>query len=300
MALKQTKKQSRFFRNAHQVRKNKPCSCFVTVNSSQVFEEANMLDSIEARRNWTRTLPFTIETLHGRIEPSPDGEQELKYGHSRFDLLGPVGPNCLALEKYGRGDGEKRACGLKKLMPSMSDCIIVSLGSANRWDFELSVFQDLPLCRIETFDCTISKKTKPPAKISSRTTFHNVCIGSHDNVTSTGQVFMSWPSILQLIKAKEAPLYLKMDIDGYEYDVLRSIIDDGALMPTQIALELHYRTQMSLLPWHLRRKGTAELATFMEYLHRYGGYFLIDRHDNRFCSHCTEILISRLPCSCTR
>ena len=109
-----------------------------------------------------------------------------------------------------------------------SDCIIVSLGSANRWDFESSVFKDLPTCRIETLDCTISKNTKPPAKIASRTTFHHVCIGSHDNVTSTGQVFMSWPSILRLVKAKEAPLHLKMDIEGYEYEVLRSIINDGS------------------------------------------------------------------------
>ena len=111
---------------------------------------------------------------------------------------------------------------------------------------------------------------------------------------------MSWPSILKLLKAKEAPLYLKMDIEGYEYEVLRSIVDDGSLMPAQIALELHFRTNMRLLPWHPRRKGTAELATFMEYLHRHGGYFLVDRHDNPFCMHCTEILVSRLPCACNR
>ncbi len=103
---------------------------------------------------------------------------------------------------------------------------------------------------------------------------------------------------MALINATEAPLYLKMDIEGYEYEVLRSIVDRGEMMPAQIGFELHYRTQMPLLSWFNRSKSSAEIVTFMEYLHYQGGYFLIDRHDNRVCKHCTELLIGRFPCSC--
>ncbi len=101
---------------------------------------------------------------------------------------------------------------------------------------------------------------------------------------------------MSLIRASGPPLYLKMDIEGYEYQVLRSIIDDGFLMPTQIAFELHYATGMKGLPWKGRSKSSGEIATFMEYLHHQGGYFLLDRNDNIRCNACTELLVSRLPC----
>ena len=78
--------------------------------------------------------------------------------------------------------------------------------------------------------------------------------------------------------------------------VLRSVVASGHLLPTQVALELHYRTHMPLLPWRRRSRSSGEIALFMEFLHNYGGYFLVDRHDNPRCGHCSEILVSRLPC----
>ena len=87
----------------------------------------------------------------------------------------------------------------------------------------------------------------------------------------------------------KAPLYLKMDIEGYEYGVLKSIIEDSLLMPMQIAVELHHHE----CPPVPNGKGAIELALFMEYLYTKGGYFLIDRKDNPLCDSCSEILLSR-------
>jgi hypothetical protein len=235
--------------------------------------------------------------MHLKHPVSSNAEQEFTYGHQRFDMLGPVAPYCPQMESYGNGDEEKRACDLKRLSSQVPDCVIISIGSANMWNFEEEIHDKLPHCRIETFDCTISASTLPPEPIRDRTTFHPVCIGAEDATTGDGRIFKSWRSILQSINATMAPLYLKMDIEGYEYGVLRNIIDDGTLLPMQIAFELHYITQMGL-PWSGRHKSSAEIATFMEYLHHKGEYFMIDRHDNVLCPHCSEILISRIACTC--
>lgn len=277
------------------------CEC-TRVGAETLFQEDQIESAISIRRDWSKKLPFTIEKLLSGHSKSLGNfsEREFSYGHKRFDLLGPVAPKCERMEMYGRGDGEKRACGLKRMLLNFPDCTIISLGSKNMWDFEEDIYDKMPNCKIHTFDCTVSPGSAPPRKISGRTKLHRICIGSKDMTTRDGLVFKSWGSIMTLINATAAPLYLKMDIEGYEYQVLQTIIDGGRLMPMQIAFELHYRTQMPKLSWNLRSKSSAEIATFMEYLYHEGGYFLIDRHDNNFCGHCTELLISRLQCECRK
>jgi hypothetical protein len=69
-------------------------------------------------------------------------------------------------------------------------------------------------------------------------------------------------------------------------------------MPQQIALEVHFLTfdMPLLLPWSQRGKSTAELAMFMAWLWDYGGYALVDRRDNDFCPHCSEVLLMKMKC----
>lgn len=244
------------------------------------------------RKEWKSNLSLIIESEHGGFPVSDNREQEYPYGHFRFNLLGPIGPTCLNLEKYGSGDGEKRACGLSFLTSNLTKCIIISLGSSNQWDFEQSIYDRLPHCNIETFDCTIPPDISPPLSISDRTRLHHICIGSSDFVGPNNQIFRSWTSMLRIINATQQPAYLKMDIEGFEYQVLRSMVHQKHLLPIQIAFELHYETQMDL-SWRGRRKSSAELAIFMEYLRDEGNYYLIDRHDNPYCKHCSELLITR-------
>ena len=219
--------------------------------------------------------------------PAMSTEIRNPFGHKMFDFVGPVGPQCLDMESYGVGDMEKRTCSLAKFVTAQPDCVIISLGSNNQWGFEEAVYKALP-CRIETFDCTVPNTTRPPKSIADRTTFHHVCAAAKDQ-TYGPRVFKSWRSILSMINATAAPLYLKMDIEGFEYQVIRSIVEDGALMPVQIAFELHYN---STVP----RSSAGRIVTFMDYIRREGGYFLIDRNDNAACRHCTELLVSLLPC----
>jgi hypothetical protein len=266
------------------------------------FTNEEMNIAKQMRRDWTRSLPFQIEEMLTRNAVPGSSEREYPLSHARFDVLGPMTPTCHELESFGAGDGEKRACSLTKLIHSgQDDCTIISLGSNNEWDFEVAIYNAFPACQIETFDCTLPSHIRPPAHIASRTRLHHVCVGPTDRLDENGREYKSWKSILTLMNVKTAPLYLKMDIEGHEYQVLRSIIDDGTMLPMQIAFELHYQSLTENLPWALnqKRKSTAELLTFMEYLHYEGGYFFIDQRNNVGCFYCTELLITQLPCQTT-
>lgn len=257
--------------------------------------------SVNSRRQWSQNLPLLIESYYNHYlsKQATNDHMEVSgmtldpqfpYGHSRFDLLGPVGPNCRDLEVYGQGDEEKRACGLKYFKGDQ--CIVFSIGSANIWGFEESIYHKTN-CTVHVFDCTVAKEVEPPSSITTRVHLHKVCIGDK-NVIVDSKRFMTWESILTLTKMTQPPTYLKMDIEGWEYSVLHEIILSGKHLPRQIAFEMHYKTYPSGLPWSNRAKSPSELAIFMDFLFRNGNYFLVDRHDNVFCAHCTELLIDRL------
>ncbi len=179
-----------------------------------------MDEAIRIRSNWTKGLEFALEQeLDKAGNPSTvGGDIDIAYGHGRFRMLGPVAPQCRDLEQFGVGDEEKRACGLTRMLGS--NCMIVSLGSKNQWSFEEAIHEKLPNCMIHTFDCTVDDSAKPPDAISKQTVLHRICIGAKDEIKSNKKEFMSWGSVMRLIGATEPPLYLKMDIEGHEFQVL--------------------------------------------------------------------------------
>ena len=192
------------------------------------------------------------------------------------------------LESYGQGDEEKRVCGLSLVS---GPCLVVSVGSNNQWDFEKAVIRQTK-CRVVTFDCTCGT-LRPPTAILDRLTAVPVCIGRKNFVNEKGWRFMTWGSALAFANISHVT-HLKMDIEGFEYDVMREVVhNDHELLPSQISLELHYHTQMTDLAWHGRFKTPAEVAFFITTLFTSAGYFIIDRHDNPYCRHCSELLLAR-------
>lgn len=245
---------------------------------------------------WKRLLPKYLKLELGRYPVDVNGNHEFPNNQEKFNLMGPIGPKCKTeIEKYGRGDEEKRACGLHKIVeiPGI-ECVIFSLGSNNQWGFEEAIFQ-ATTCRVETFDCTIAHSSQPPEAIRSRVRFHHVCIGDKDEIRPNKQQFLTWASLLLRTGLTQAPTFLKMDIEGYEFPVLRSIIDSGVNIPLQIAVEIHLDR---LEGGHFGNPNVAssELIAFMEELYHFGGYALLDRHDNPHCPHCSEILLAKVNC----
>lgn len=94
--------------------------------------------------------------------------------------------------------------------------------------------------------------------------------------------FVTYATLLNMINLKHNPDYFKMDIEGYEYEVMETIIADEATMPLQISFEIHN---------HPGRVLSALVNTY----HR-GGYDMIDRHDNPYCSDCSEVVLAKTRC----
>lgn len=172
-----------------------------------------------------------------------------------------------------------------------NECVVFSIGSDNQWEFEEAIYARTP-CRIETFDCTVKDNAKVPETIQDRTRLHRVCLGDKEEFINDKQ-FSTWNSLLQIAEMSSAPTFLKMDIEGFEYPVMRAIIESGKNMPLQIAMELHYSTYEHIFHGC---KSSAEIYAFMNYLQVFGGYYLIDRRDNYHCPHCSEIVLAKLDC----
>jgi hypothetical protein len=270
--------------------------CLCSDSNFSSFETEDIRNAISSRMNWTKSLPYEIENdINRYFQASRDAQKRnlTRNGHKIFDALGPVSPQCRRIEMYGT---EKRACGLKALFSTMP-CTVVSLGISHQWGFEEAIYREMPNCHVHTFDCTLTSDVRPPNTIASRTTLHPICIGIEDEIHKQELKFMSWKSIMKFLNMSRPPSYLKMDLGGHEFEVLRNMMQDNYLLPMQIAMKLHCLTHVNV-SWKARRKKFAEIGSFMEFLHHAGGYFLIDRHDNSFCLHCSEILVSRLLCPC--
>ena len=137
------------------------------------------------------------------------------------------------------------------------DCVVVSVGCQNDYRFEEYLYRTTS-CRVEVFDCTgKGRGWKVPEWIRSRVTLHDLCLGVPQwryNQTRNRYQMVVAPSRKQtyetvtyhemLAKAglTVAPTFLKLDCEGCEVDLFRSLIDDGDtyLLPDQIAAEMHY------------------------------------------------------------
>ena len=114
------------------------------------------------RREQRRVTP--LDLWHGRVPVAHDACQR-------------------SLERLGvHGAESKLACNLTGLTsPSGSgheECVVVSIGSENRWHFEQSIIEQTR-CRLETFDCTgVGLGWEVPPELRSRVRLHLACVGA--------------------------------------------------------------------------------------------------------------------------
>ena len=286
------------------------------------------------RAVWERRAPSMLEAALNK-QAGTDGDRAnvnrflretdaaLPVRNSRWDLLGPVGPTCTALDTFGNkpskrsiaDDEGKKACGLRR----ERDCTVMAIGSNGQWGFE----EDLVArtnCTIHVFDCTSDKGQSTdvtlPYRLRGRVHLHSVCIGNMPlpsrskfltvprnadgtpgpwsnrrwvNASFGQNDFGSYRQLLSVAGLRKPPTLLKMDAEGYEWDALPDAIAQPHLAPTQIAVEMHFQTQFPTLPWFGRFKSPAEILAFGNLLAR-SGYLLVDRNDNRACKWCSEQL----------
>jgi hypothetical protein len=280
-----------------------------------------------------------IKLIADDSEPLERGRIEIteRYNRDRWDGLGPIGPECAeAFTEFGSGglagsgknDLSKRLCGSYAQLKgekeqqekknsyglhssfsssdssSGSSCVIFSIGGNDEWSFEQEIVTKLG-CTTHTFDCTLKDGIARKKPDDERIHFHNICAG--DSNYELGKMkFRTYQELLKIAGVMSPPTLLKMDIEGFEFDVLTAMLNAGSttiaeeqqlMLPQQIAVELHYQTWMIGLDWTLRNKQRAELALIGGMLFNGGGYMLLDvNHESNNCIHCAEVLYGKVLC----
>ena len=134
---------------------------------------------------------------------------------------------CRRMQRIGNaGDGGKEVC-----MDHFktTGCVVYSLGSNLDFSFEVAVLQ-MSSCTIHTFDCTVGNPRKVPKGVN----FHPWCLGSSDAIID-GHQFYTLGTIMRKLGTPVVDL-LKMDIEGFEIDVINSF---SKVVPVQIVFEAH-------------------------------------------------------------
>lgn len=266
------------------------------------------------RGGYGQPLPgsFYSASDHGRIFQQTFFEKrwinvlEPSTGDRFWAGIGPLGPECSQPVTFSKGSyEEKNICVEKKVDgygeqrkdgDNTEECNIVSIGSNDQWGFEKEVMDHPKLrgCVTHTFDCTLRDNTPRNKPQNDNVKFYPYCIGSEGQQSP----YLPFDQMWKFAKTKQAPKFLKMDVEGFEYDVvLNSILSsDPSIWPEQIMMEIHWATRMVDLEWMPRTRTAAELALFFGVLFNRGGYIVQHTHFNDGCQTCLEILLVRAVC----
>lgn len=189
-------------------------------------------------------------------------------------------PSHAPLTHYGSdADGGKWICAVEHLQKG---CVIYSLGSNLQYDFEEAMLAATP-CEIHTYDCTADGKS-----LGDRHFYHKTCIGNANSNYITLDKAMADngnPSID----------LLKVDIEGWEWELFRAWKEDSVALPYQISFEVHSefpkvghemtRLDTALLFYHLANLGYGIVSKEVNTV----GVF--DQTQNYCCSEFTMVRI---------
>jgi len=211
----------------------------------------------------------------------------------RFDVM-HITAECADLKRIGapgKGDGGKFICGVDQMNMTRDQCVVFSIGSMGNYLFEEAIVEHTT-CVVEVFDCTGNYKV--PKHLTDRVHFHRVCLGSKDEKIAKRQ-FLTFQSLLQFTAHRFVTL-LKMDIEGYEWDVLPALLTEYestntfGLLPFQISFELH------LMEAHIVRPRSVGEVVHVASLLYDAGYRIISREDNIQSPKCSEFTVMRFFC----
>jgi hypothetical protein len=202
-------------------------------------------------------------------------------------------------------DGSKWVCGIQQLQ---APCHVLSLGSNGNDEFEKAVLALTP-CHVYTFDCTMADKNLSITILdSARHMFIEKCIGS-ERKAAADPLFTTLARAMLDLGLGAADL-IKIDIEGFEYDVLSTwgTAEEGvtstAHLPRQMLVEVHlthlyYGTRShnaadtSNLMWPKRDVTLLEHAMFFSHLAGLG-YATAHFELNEWAPYCAEYVLLRV------
>lgn len=221
------------------------------------------------------------------------------HDHVRFEAFQEMGAckigHQTCLGGTCRDDESKIICGLSALKPP---CVIYSIGGNNKWKFEQDALAKTS-CDVHTFDCT-GKLSRFEVPMNNRMHFHHVCLGTKNlpggnDKQRIGEVWTIEKMQKTLGHAQIS--LVKIDIEGFEWPIFQSWNSSMPVLPMQIMVEVHYKTQMKSLFWSHRKdwKNAKDLIALQMHLLDIG-YATVVRDNNKRCPHCVELTLVRVRC----
>ena len=217
-----------------------------------------------------------------------------------FHSVGAVDPRGCGsgstLTAFGEGDLKKVLCTPLLRYGDETEkepCVVISIGCYNQWDFEEEIVKGTS-CVVHTFDCTEPEGAgwQVPPGLAGRVTLHPFCVGTAAQAAKDPK-FLDWDGIVDragVAPGAGGPDVLKMDVEGFEYAVIPEVIRKHARRPRQIAVEIHclWQCQVNRYGMHMLRGRSYNIPALARGL-RSNGYRLVERNDNPFCRHCSEM-----------
>ncbi|KAK4303442.1 hypothetical protein Pmani_024536 [Petrolisthes manimaculis] len=171
-------------------------------------------------------------------------------------LLSTITYRCRKLLRMGgyycnhKPDGEKRVCHDSLLVPRDNYCLVYSLGVGHDLSFDLQ--EDMFGCDVFTFDSD-RDHDHYPTFFSDRLAFYKVRVGPDFLKETQYQADKLWagphdvyywplPALMHRLGHTHSLLYyLKIDVEGTEWDILTHLLDHSDILwrTQQLGLEIH-------------------------------------------------------------
>mmetsp|Transcript_6899 Transcript_6899/g.9884 ORF Transcript_6899/g.9884 Transcript_6899/m.9884 type:complete len:311 (-) Transcript_6899:353-1285(-) len=158
------------------------------------------------------------------------------------------------------GDGGKWVCDPHRI--DRPGCLVYSIGSNNKFDFELFIEKNLPHCEIHIFDFTdFSSSLELWGLTNSK--FHAWGLKGNDN-TNNVQGVKRQEKTFKSIKETVTELghvgkmidIFKIDCEGCEWNSYKDWFDDSGIQLRQILVETHQAPpEANPFFWHLHEQG---------------------------------------------
>lgn len=285
---------------------------------------------------WKKGLGPIINLCQHLDFIKPQGKSKRHGFEEKFMCSLPLQPDAQAQAQNLNNDTNKNTETTyeMKTTSSPSSCEMISIGSNGEWGFEENIAATTS-CQTHTFDCTVPNNELHKPDIPS-IHFYPTCIGheykkiqiqegeGEKNITRFRE-YLTYHQTLAKAGLTQPPTLLKMDVEGFEYDVLKQMIvsehkrqqeqeqnEDGLdgdasgnkkdnagkddMLPQQISVELHYASRMYDLPWMPRYRTAAEIALFSGMMYNLGGYVMVHAKYIVGCDSCAEVLFVRVFC----
>jgi len=273
-------------------------------------------------QRWKKGLGPIPDLCHHLDLIKPEGKSRQQSFEEKFMCSLPItSSNETFAAKDSPNNNNKDNEKITTTTPPSSSCEMISIGSNGEWGFEENIAKTTE-CQTHTFDCTLPDHEPNKPDIST-IHFYPTCIAHEYKKIEEGdniREYLTYAQTVEKAGLTHPPTLLKMDVEGFEYDVLTQMLIDSSphlqqekndtsadtddnnvvmkkeMLPQQISVELHYATRMFDLPWMGRQRTAAEIALFAGMMYNLGGYVMVHAKYIRGCDSCAEVLFVRVFC----